>query len=306
MSWSSRVACLALASATAVAASTSSTEAATTPVAAAPRSRAIPVLLFHAVCPEQCSTENLYGITQGDLERLLTMLDDEGIVAISSATFDAFVRGRHPTLPERPILLTFDDGRLDGYRGADGLLAAHHSRATMFLITGKQDADDPRFMSWDDVQAASASGRWDIELHAHAGHSRIRASSTTRGTFFGSRRWLPTNELEAFEDWRMRATSDIKVGEDRLEAHLPGRTPHLFALPFGDYGQFRSNDPAIQVALASDLNERYGAWFTQPSGDPGFATERTGEAWRFTIRNTTDVGDVRAWLTKHAAEFGTR
>ena len=40
-------------------------------------------------------------------------------------------------LPAKPVLLTFDDGRLDSYRGADAPLQRMGMHAAMFVITGR-------------------------------------------------------------------------------------------------------------------------------------------------------------------------
>ena len=42
-----------------------------------------------------------------------------GFESISLAQYTRFRRGDSRGLPARPVLITFDDGRLDSYRGAD-------------------------------------------------------------------------------------------------------------------------------------------------------------------------------------------
>ena len=72
-----------------------------------------------------------------------------------------------------------------------------------------------------------------------------------------------------------------------------------FAVPFGDYGQFHTNDPQIPVELASYLNSHFQAFFTQPEADPDFSTPGH-EPYRYTIESTTTATDVYAWLGEHA------
>ena len=49
----------------------------------------------------------------------MAMLAADGFHAISIAQYARFAGGDVAALPDRPILITFDDGRLDSYQGAD-------------------------------------------------------------------------------------------------------------------------------------------------------------------------------------------
>jgi len=261
-------------------------------------SPAIPVLLMHEICPAACTPADTYGMSAADFDALLTKLEELGYETISSEDFAAARRGRPVKLPRRPFYLTFDDGRSDAYHGANPVLAAHHARATMFIITADPDTR-PFFMSWVEVEQASASGNWDIELHARAGHVTVQASSSTTGHFFAVRDWTPDGGVENHEAWRTRALDDIAAGEVDLSRHLPGRVAHSFAVPFGDYGQSNPDDPEIQADLRAYLDAHYDAWFSQAPDAPFARFSPGGQTFRETVYNTTTVADIAAWLAKH-------
>lgn len=274
----------------------------------------IPVLLFHQVCDDTCPPGSTYGISRTELARTLAMVHDEGFVTVSVEEYVAGLAGtRASTDPRAPILVTFDDGRLDAYRGADPILASLGARATQFVIVDKQEARDPGFMSWADVEEAHRSGRWDIQLHAHRGHQRIpvRPASGVAGVapFFANRRFAPDtfetdDHLEPFVAWHERVERDLDEGEALLTAHLPGYRGRTFAVPFGDYGQFeaRSNDTRIAPELRASLGARYAAWFTQPTPDPEFSRATpTHELPRFTIHEGDTAEVVQDWLRRHRA-----
>lgn len=260
----------------------------------------IPVLLLHEICPVECGSADTYGMTAANFDALLTRLAELGYETISSADFAAFRRGRAVTLPRRPFYLTFDDGREDAYLGATPVLTAHHARATMFVITDKPGVG-PHFMTWAQVQEASASGTWDIELHARSGHEFVQTGSTTTGHFFAVREWSPASAEESMAAWRVRTQTDIALGEADLDAHLPGRVAHSFAVPYGDYGQSNAVDPDIQRELRSFLDAKYEAWFTQLPDPPFARLSPGGETYRYTVFNTTTVAAITAWLAKHEA-----
>lgn len=260
----------------------------------------IPVLLFHSICVAPCAADDIYGMDRATFDSLLSSFDSLGYRAISSAEFSAYRTSKTVALPPHPIYLTFDDGRADAYANATPVLARHHARATMFIITDRPTNAEPGFMSWKDISDGVAAGVWDIELHANAGHSFVTTGASTEGHFFAWRAWN-AGQLESFQDWKTRTENDIAEGERLLAQHLPGRVPHSFALPFGDYGQFTSNDPNIQVAMRSYLNQHYPAWFTQPVRNAPFALPSAGgETWRYTIEQTTTVATVLAWLAGHS------
>ncbi len=282
-----------------------------------PRKDAIPVLLFHQVCPSECLPTDTYGVSQLELARMLHMLRVAGFTTISMAAYDAFHAGSSRSLPSQPILVTFDDGRLDAYRGADAILAAAGARATQFIITEKPESGAAQFMSWTEIAAAQASGRWDIQLHAHHGHRRIPTSSAPGnaglGAFYGNLAYSPAlypegNHLEPFEQWQTRTETDLREGEALLAKHVPGYEPLTFALPFGDYGQFRTmtNDERIAPSQRAFLDRRFRAWFTQPSADPDFTTRGKHEVWRYTIRYGTTAETLYAWLASHSGPGGMR
>ncbi len=277
------------------------------------RPGAVPVLLFHGICPASCSPEDIYGVSQLEFARMMMMLESAGFTPLSIADYDAHMRGAEVRLPIKPILVTFDDGRLDAYRGADAVLAALGARATQFVITAFPQGNAPSFMSWSEIAAAQASGRWDIQLHADAGHVRIRVEDTPAGgpvygPFYSNLAYDPVTwpegaHLEPFDSWKARAEGDISRGVSLLSARVPGYRPIAFALPYGDYGQYASNDPRIAPELRGFLKERFGCWFTQPSSNPDFSTpSKTHELWRYTIKSTSTADTLYDWLRARSSQ----
>ena len=132
----------------------------------------VPVLVYHGIDPVPRPSEP-YSITPAEFARHMAMLAGDGFHAISIAQYARFAGGDVEELPDRPILITFDDGRLDSYQGADAILGRYGMRATMFVITAAANAAKPGYLSWPQLRAMAAGGRWDLQEHAHAGHVRI-------------------------------------------------------------------------------------------------------------------------------------
>ncbi len=270
----------------------------------------IPVLVFHEICAQACAPSATYGTTKAEFERTMRMIKGAGYETISMADFVRAHAGETRHLPAKPMLITFDDGRMDGYLGADEILQALGLQATMFVVTTEAETKQRFSMQWAQIQEAAASGRWDIQLHAHEGHVRVPVMVDSEGTptlkpFYGWRKCVEAScaSLETFDDWRVRAEKDIEAGDDLLTSKLgAGAYASLsFAVPFGDYGQKHSNDPGIARELRAFLDARFAVWFTQPSADPAFMlpSATNHEVARFLVLNTTTTEDVDAWLASH-------
>jgi hypothetical protein len=256
----------------------------------------IPVLLWHGIS----DTRDGYSVTQAEFARQLAALEHLGYEAISAQQWADFRAGKLAGLPDKPILLTFDDGRLDSYRGADRVLQRHGMRATMFVITGRIEEGDPEYLTWAELHRMADSGRWDLEPHAHEGHQLLTvAPDGTQAPFYAARRYTRSQGQESLAAWEARVSTDLFAVSDRFAAQ--GLTPHVFAVPFGDYGQRDGNDPAIPELLTDLLKRQFGSYFIQtPESDPGFTVPGTGAAQRYVMRTETTPDSLYAWLRKHS------
>lgn len=271
--------------------------------------RAVPVVLFHGACDGPCPADRPYDVPRAELEATLDAIAHEGYRTLSIDEYVAWFRGERPRLgPQRPVLLTFDDGKVDGWLAADAKLREHGQRATMYVITQHAEQGTAGYMTWPEVESAAASGRWDVQLHAHGGHVRIAAGpgpegTTLRGGYY-ARRWYTAGELEAREDWWTRVKADLDRGDALLAQHVPGYRSSTFAVPFEDWGQMETNDPVIPSLLAHHFDARFEVWFTQPDPDPAdTAVDRLGKlrrASRYLVTPTTRSWDVLSWLSRRA------
>ncbi len=269
------------------------------------RPGAIPVLLFHSVCATTGCTS--YNATPTEFARMLLMIQRAGYHTISLDDYAKWWHGQAVTLPDKPILITFDDGRWDAYRGADATLAALGDQVTMFDASGWTDGGEAKFLRWNELGQMEASGRWDIQLHAGQGHVNISTGLDSSGAAilkpyyawleYDPVRYPNGSHIEPYADWQVRAEGDLAQGEALLKANVPGYTPVGFAVPFGDYGQFHTNDSRIPVELKSYFQSHFQVYFVQPEADPDFSTPGS-EPHRYTIESTTTASDLYAWLAR--------
>lgn len=264
-----------------------------TPLHSTPR--AIPVLAWHGINDEPDG----YSTSQRAFTRQLALLDRLGYTAIGTREWADFRAGREADLPEKPILLTFDDGRLDSYRGADRVLERFGMRAAMFVITGEIEKGSPFYLTWSELHRMQDSGRWDIEPHAHEAHTQVAVSPEGEpAPFYAARRYTRTDGKESLADWEARVSADVFALRERFAEQ--GLTPHSFSVPFGDYGQRSADDPAIPSLLSGLLTRQFGSFFIQDdANDPAFTRPGAGAAARYELAQGTTLDGLYGWLREH-------
>ena len=230
-----------------------------------PDGSAVPVLLYHGIGPRSDFSNDEdgdYGIEAADFAKQMTMAARAGYQTIDLQTFLRFVEGKKVALPPRPLLVTFDDARADSWTGGDGILRKLGFKAVMFVDVGRVDDGDPEYMTWEELQTAQRSGRWQLQLHSGKGHVQIHYGSgpDDYGPFYAFK-----EQGEEFEGWQKRVRSDIEWGQTTLASHIPAYRPLAFAPPYGSYGQGTegTNDSRIPPDLLGWLTNRYRAVFTQ-------------------------------------------
>ena len=263
-----------------------------------PNPGAVPVLVYHGIN----DSGDGWSVTRVELAREMQMLRRMGFRTLSIAQYARFLHGDSAGLPARPILITFDDGRLDSYRGADRVLQEYGFHATMFVAPGRIRADDPEYLAWKELQAMTESGRWDVQELAGAAPRRVAYDAHGHtGPFYAFRRYTRSEGLESLAEWEQRVTTDVFAGDEALRDHLPGYRGVTFAVPYGDYGQIATNDPRIPRLLRAFLLRRFETIFVS-GDDPGYSAADAlhGEAPRFEVHTTTSLYALYSWLRDHA------
>ena len=142
----------------------------------------VPILTYHQITPEPHPAFAKYAITPTQLETQLQWLSDNGYVSVHLE----HIFGDAPLeLPDKPIVLTFDDGFADCVEFGVPLLQRHSFTATFFLVSGllgqtsrwlvAERGLEYRLM---DRSAARALLDWGFECGAHGmNHLRLATLS---------------------------------------------------------------------------------------------------------------------------------
>jgi len=147
----------------------------------------LPILMYHAVHPES----SLISISPPIFQRQMEWLSENEYHVLGLKHLATALR-EGSSLPERSIILTFDDGYECLYEFAMPVLARYNFPATVFLVTGHcgrmndwagQPANIPTLpiLNWEQVIEMSQLG---IEIGAHSmQHSRLDQDESEKITY---------------------------------------------------------------------------------------------------------------------------
>lgn len=163
------------------------------------RDQAVPVLMYHHIMPVP---NNSIAISPSAFDAQMKYLHDNGYHPVSMAQFDAFVlTGKR--LPSKPVLITFDDGRMNQLTYGVPILQKYGFTATFFVVKKWIVTTSPSFFHVPELKQLIADG-YDVESHT-TNHIQIHPSKTSSGgtetyTKFKARYWEPTNGMRLYMD----------------------------------------------------------------------------------------------------------
>jgi poly-beta-1,6-N-acetyl-D-glucosamine N-deacetylase len=221
--------------------------------AARQRETGVAVLLYHGI--GRSSTDGRgarFVVSRSLFAEQMRVLRAAGYHAITCRMLAHYLMApRQKRLPRKPILITFDDGRLDAMLQADRILRDTMLRATMFVIAKRAEEGTVYYAQWGELHAYAKSGRWELENHTYDLHSAQRVGRFSRSALTTLR------PGETLAQYRKRIGADF----DHAQKELGGAI--AFAYPFGDWGE---EAPAgVARTLRSLLRHRFQLAFDQDS-----------------------------------------
>jgi tetratricopeptide (TPR) repeat protein len=225
----------------------------------------VPILLYHGLGDHPRSASLPVAL----FESQLAALRQEGFTTVTVRELDQMLHGEQP-FPRRPILITFDDARIDSFERADPVLARHGMKATMFVPTGRILDGHPFFADWKRVRGFAANGRWDLQAHGHYAHDLMPVEVEQTGSFLVNRKWLEEeSRLESYEEYRARLDGDYQQCIRELKARFPELAVVGYAFPFSEAGQENAgNEPRAAQTNQELLRQHFRFGFIQDqSGD---------------------------------------
>ena len=222
-----------------------------------PRSARVPVLMYHylSIPPADANVYRRDLSVSPDLfARHLDAIQAAGYTTISLYQLLAYLWQGAP-LPDKAVVITFDDGYRDNYENAFPLLRERGMIATIFVLTDFIDEERPEYLTWEMAREMLAAG---LSIESH-GRNHVSLKNQNRDYLV----WQALGSLET------------------IEFEL-GVRPRFVSYPAGEF-----DDETISVVSSAN----YWAGFTTIQG----VTHSTDDFFRLhrvRVRNTTEPDEL--------------
>ncbi len=206
----------------------------------------VPVLMYHYVefvRDKRDTIRQSLDIIPPVFDSQIATLKNAGYTFMTASDLADVLDGMKP-LPEKPVLITFDDGHRDFYTDAFQILQKYNVKATEFVITGFLGGSD--FMTPEQVTTIAKSGL--VEVGDHTVHHI----------------WMKNQPLAKDE-------YEVNQSKQTLE-QLTGQKIDTFAYPYGAF-----DNQAIQVLKSDGFRVAF-------STIPGNEVNQTNRFFVFRIR----------------------
>lgn len=188
----------------------------------------VPIIMYHALTskPSEIST---YFIGVKTFENDLKYLKSNGYTAVTMTDLASFVSDPNGALPDKPVVLTFDDGYFNNHKYGTPLLKEHKMKAVISIIgSGSQTAsleechaEEFSSLTWDQVGEMHDSGVWEIQNHTYWLHE-----------ITPQRKGAQLNNGESEEDYERALIADLSLMQGKI-LETTGTAPNTFTWPFG-------------------------------------------------------------------------
>ncbi|MDE6707802.1 MAG: polysaccharide deacetylase family protein [Oscillospiraceae bacterium] len=184
----------------------------------------LPIVMYHSITDTANSD---YQITKEQFAQDLYYLYANGYETVSVGDLLAYTEGKGE-LPEKPVMLTFDDGFYNNLSIALPLLEEYNMCAVVSIVgyytdeTAEKDphVDSYSYLTWEDIKLLQKSGKIEIGSHTYNLHSNNERAGCS--IMYG----------EDSENYQNMLYQDLNQLQTRAKEQT-GFAPVAFAYPYG-------------------------------------------------------------------------
>lgn len=190
----------------------------------------LPILMYHHI-HKSSSQWGDHVVSPLTLEGDFQYLTAQGYTAVTTEDLVAYTQNGTP-LPEKPIMITFDDGQLSVLEYALPLLERYDLKAVVAVVGTFADeytqSGDRNInyacMSWADIGKLTESGRVEIANHTYGMHDLTKRCGCQK------------KDGESLTEYHAALTEDFEKNRGKIQA-ATGTYITSFAYPFGALSQ---------------------------------------------------------------------
>ena len=229
----------------------------------------VPILLYHHITEEEFSGGNEISLISPNDFRMHMTAIKINFTPISLRQYYEYVTDQtgEVTIPDNPIIVTFDDGYLSNYEIAFPILKELEIPATIFVVTntvgeiGGEGKVNYSHFTWEQAREMEESGLIEIQSHT-ANHKELAT--------------LSVNEM----------VLELRKSKYAIEKNL-GRECDMIAFPYGSY-----NDKVEELSRKAGykLQARVDDRSTEEAFEVNLPSEGVSSLVRMTVSGT--MGNV--------------
>lgn len=186
----------------------------------------VPIIMYHSIL-KSAKKQTKYIVTPSQLESDMLWLKSNGYTTVFIQDLINYVYNGTP-LPQKPVVLTFDDGYYNNLTYLYPLLKKYDMKAVISII-GRYSEEysntldlNPSYahLTWDNIKELNASGLVEILNHSYNMHST------------NVRKGCKILSGESYNEYKTVLAADIMKTQELLGSNC-GITPVAFTYPFG-------------------------------------------------------------------------
>lgn len=187
----------------------------------------VPIIMYHSILKDP-NRSGKYVVTPATLENDMIYLQQNGYQTVLVKDLITYVYDGI-SLPEKPVVLTFDDGHYNNMFYLLPLLEKYQMKAVISVVGSyteqfsESDAHNPNYsyLTWDDIKKLEESGLIEIANHTYHLHEK------------GNRKGCSILEGETVTEYQNHLTNDLKTLQTALKENSKIQPPVTFTYPFG-------------------------------------------------------------------------
>lgn len=199
----------------------------------------LPIVMYHQVT----DTPKLWGkyaVSSAELESDFRYIKSKGYTAVTMAQVTAYCEGKGD-LPEKPIIISFDDGYESFVTIVEPLLEKYDMRAVLAVIGSAADLFtkvedhhlDYSHLSWPQIEKLSKNPRVELQNHTYDMHTGDKG-----------RKGCMRKSGESIQHYEAVIKTDIEKLQTLIYEHT-GRRPDTMVFPFGAF-----SDETVEIVKA--------------------------------------------------------
>ena len=188
----------------------------------------LPIIMYHSVLKDTVRSGK-YVITPNQLEADFKYIKEKGYNTITMNDLIKYVEDENASLPEKPIIITFDDGYYNNFTYVLPLLEKYEMRAVISIVGEYTDnyskTDEANanysYLRWKDIKQMMETGLVEFQNHTYNLHSNKNGKRGTK-----------KKVSQTQEQYEKYLSEDILKLQKEFEENT-NFVPNTFTYPFG-------------------------------------------------------------------------